>query len=392
MEKNERGRQETGRREKEVTIRDRFKSSIKRGTGEAYLLIKKYPQIDFTKEILSVAANTHWFDAQSEGTREKYFYDLVNVSKNKTALIEKIIDLLKKERKDTWAIEQLFNLCAMFGKGGIVSARQAVYSQYMKNRIDDTPWLGEKAIINIDRDKGIEFLTELNKYDYKDRIKEYHSKSKKINFKSTYSLIKRKIDSDQLFLSPGMAKSINKTIIKKIANDFISEIELNAKLKYLKFFKWVIFPNKYQYLLDVLKKINSNAFLIEEAVESLKFFKGDDIRQVALKKVKSNRNANSYLGLLINNYQKDDAAWLYPLVKKQNTPDKAHSIIWDIVDIYRKNNTNECRRILEFLYENLACGPHRYDVVKILKYNGVLNKDIQKEIKYDSFIETRKLV
>ncbi|HWA07708.1 MAG TPA: hypothetical protein VG961_14250, partial [Ignavibacteria bacterium] len=90
-----------------------------------------------------------------------------------------------------------------------------------------------------------------------------------------------------------------------------------------------------------------------------------------------------YLDLLVKNYQKGDADIIYNIVKKLDTSDKAHSVIWSIVEIFNKNKTKECRKIMEHLYYNLACGPHRFDVVKILKDNGILNSKIKKEMEED---------
>ncbi len=144
----------------EKTINEKFKYAVKRGSGEAYLIMKQNPEINFSNEIIRSVITTNAFDAQSEGTREKYYYDLISISGNKEALISRIINVLSKNLKDVWAIEQLFRLCAFFAKDGNKYASSTVYEQFYKIKVSDTPWLGEEAIIYMDGFKGILFLVE----------------------------------------------------------------------------------------------------------------------------------------------------------------------------------------------------------------------------------------
>lgn len=425
----------TDREGKEIiTIKEKFSYAIKRGSGEAHLIMKKYPTTDFSSEILRSVINTYAFDAQSEGTREKYYYDLIQLSNNKETLIEKIVNLLKKKRRDTWAIEQLFNLCALFARDGNAIAGTAVYEQYLKKKVGDTPWVGEDAIVCMDKYKGVSYLAEyygkraeedpevyvstgfLYYYDEKQRskiidklkkdsaknfyikrfLKEYYKELRRnisYNPKLDYKGIKSKILSDKpLFITPKYRRKISRSLISKIAIDFMNEPDINIKKKYLRFFGIIKFPFSYKYILNDVKTIETNANLqIEFAVDALKFFRNSEIREFAISKLITSKFSKYYLDLLVNNYQEGDADVVYDIVKKQDTPDKVHSIVWSIVEIYYKNRTKECKKNLEFLYNHLACGAHRYDVVKIMKMNNVLSERIRREIKYDSYLTTRKL-
>ncbi|HWA05585.1 MAG TPA: hypothetical protein VG961_03480, partial [Ignavibacteria bacterium] len=138
-----------------MIIKEKFKYAIKRGSGEAYLILKMYPKIDFSNEIVRSLTTTQHYDAQSEGTREKYYYDLISIAVNKEALINKIICALKLRRKDDWALEQLFRLCAFFAIDGNNFARKVIYGQFQKKLLEETPWLGETAIIYMDGYKGV---------------------------------------------------------------------------------------------------------------------------------------------------------------------------------------------------------------------------------------------
>lgn len=417
-----------------MTIKEKFKYAIKRGSGEAYIILKKFPETDFSGEILSSVISTYAYDAQSEGTREKYYYDLISIASNKDTLINKIINALKVKRNDDWAMEQLFSLSAFFANKGNIFARKVIYRQFIKKLYEETPWLGETAIICMDGYKGVLYLAEyygkmaeidsdtyistsfLYHYTNKKRsdileklkketlikpyikrfLKEYYKKQKiKISYKPKlgYNTIKNKIISDKpLFIAPKYRKKISRSLISKIAIDYMNEPDISIKKKYLRFFRMIKFPFSYKYILDIVRTIYSNANLqLDIAVDALKFFRNSEIREFAISKLKTSKFSRYYLDLLVNNYQEGDADVIYDIVKKQVTPEKAHSVVWSIVEIYYKNKTKECKKVLEFLYDNLACGPHRYDVVKILKMNNVLSKKIRKEIKYDSYLKTRKL-
>lgn len=211
--------------------------------------------------------------------------------------------------------------------------------------------------------------------------------------KINYDYLKNRIDSGKpLFIPLYRRKKIAKSLVIKISRDFVKETELNDKKKYLSFFWLIKFPFNYKYILDVVKKVNTDKNReLEFAIDSLKYFRNLEIRDFAIHKLKSSKNAKMYLDLLVKNYKKGDANIIYNIVKKQNTPDKAHSVVWSITDIYYRNKVKECKKIMEFLYRHLACGSHRYDVVKILKMNNVLSERIRKEIRFDSYSKTRKL-
>jgi len=52
--------------------KEKFLNSIKRGTGEAYLLLKNNPEIDFSDEIIYAVLNICAYDGQCEGDRAQY--------------------------------------------------------------------------------------------------------------------------------------------------------------------------------------------------------------------------------------------------------------------------------------------------------------------------------
>lgn len=83
-----------------MNLKQKFKSAIKRGTGEAHILIKENPTVDFSKEIIKAALFNFAYDQQSEGSRDFYIAELINLSGQKDKILPVIYDALKNESND----------------------------------------------------------------------------------------------------------------------------------------------------------------------------------------------------------------------------------------------------------------------------------------------------
>jgi len=62
-----------------------------------------------------------------------------------------------------------------------------------------------------------------------------------------------------------------------------------------------------------------------------------------------------------------------------------------LTDIYKANKTRECKEPLEILYTKMNCNICRKRVIEVLIENKVLSDKIKREIKFDSYLETREL-
>ncbi len=68
---------------KTTDIQQKFYNALKRGTGEAYLIAKNNPDIDFSEDIIKGVLKNFAYDGQSENDRATYIFDLISISKNK---------------------------------------------------------------------------------------------------------------------------------------------------------------------------------------------------------------------------------------------------------------------------------------------------------------------
>jgi hypothetical protein len=418
------------------TIRQRFKSSVRRGTGEAYLIMQSNPTVDFSADIIKASLNNFAYDQQSEGSRALYLSELISLSKQQDKIRKAIFIGLATEKQDTWALVQLFDLAAIFAKQGDKKARQAIYNRFYKSPIQHSEWAGQDAIIEIDGIEGLKYVAKIkgkiimndpeewegswlvdyfqeqnpkikvyqelqsasnsNKYIkvYLEAIKKHKLEMEKIELpKSNYQTIAERISSKAIVpITPLGVKQISKGDIKKIASDFLKETDRLKLEKYMRIFDRVKYPYDYKPILALAKSQNKKTDrLVEFAAGALKYFSGSDIRKFAVETLNRTKQPSDYLDLLVSNYKKGDSKLLTTIVKNCKTENDVHSLIYGYVNIYKANKTKECKEPLETVYSKLTCGIHRTDIIKILIDNKVLSKQIREEIKYDSSEDTRKI-
>jgi len=57
-------------------IKQKFKSAIQRGTGEAHLLMQSHPDLDFSTLIIKACIKNFAYDGECEGSRDTYLFEL----------------------------------------------------------------------------------------------------------------------------------------------------------------------------------------------------------------------------------------------------------------------------------------------------------------------------
>jgi hypothetical protein len=419
-----------------MTSKQKFKSAIKRGTGEAHLLMKDNPTVDFSNHIIKAALTNLSYDPQSEGSRAHYIFELIELSHQKKKIRKAILNGLATEKEDTWALDQLFDLTALFAKQGDKKAKKAIYKRYSKKKIEASDWVGETVIIELDGLKGLKYIAktkgkiikkkpgtwedsslidsfhEMNPYInaykelkssaqtnkfigiYLNTVKKYTDKRKKTKRpKLTYKIVKERIDNDSIIVTPPLwIKELSDSDITKLADGFLKENNRNKLEKYLQIFSEVKYPYNYAPILTLVKsKTKKDDRLVEYAVKALKHFSGDDIRLFALKKLEKFKKPYQYLNLLVSNYKKKDSTLLTKIGERCKNEHDIHELVYGFIDIYQANATTECKKPLEAIYNKLTCGIHRIDIIKIFITNNVLSKQLKKEIQFDSYLDTREL-
>lgn len=418
-------------------LKKQFKSSIMRGTGEAYLLMKKYPEVDFSREIKLASLKNHAYDPQYEGDRSNYLFRLICQSSGKEKIKKAILSKLVEEKSDTWVLEQLFQLAALFAKNDDGIAKRAIYARLHHNIIAGSDWCGERAVISLDGFQGLKYIVQsrgkllqnnLEAWENESLIsffqREYPSmdvcdelrkaaesnpfiksyveavmENKKLRMeekgkRSTfdYKFISENIKMNRFLVPESRYNEISVEDIKVLANDFLIEANRSIQEKYLRIFAKVPFPYGYEYILKLSKKkYSAKDRLIEFAVKALSFFKNNEIRDFVLQQMVKSKYPYLYTDLLITNYKNGDGELLSYLLHKTRSMGAIHGLAESFIKIYQANSSDECKTVLVDAYGRLNCARCRKDIIEILIKHHVLPSKILRELQFDCCVKIQQL-
>lgn len=416
-------------------IKRQFLNSLKRGTGEAYLLVRDNPNIDFSTQIIKGALNIFAYDGQSEGSRGKYIFDIISIAKQKNKIRKAILKGIATEKTDTWNLTHLFDLTKLYAQQSDNEARQAMYDRFLNEPIEGSDWVGYSEILELDGIKGLFFIAEkFGKYieqnpdDWQDdniirhfqeenkELKVYEElekasqknsytklyldtitktkneqekhKQEKVEFKS---IVEEIINSR--FLSLRRQNNLTEKELLEIATQLLKEKNKSNFEKLLYIFSDYKFPFHSEFILKLAKqKKNSKNRINEFAIYALRHLTSEEIRQFALEKVEQSKRPYDYLEILISNYSKGDFRILCDIANKFNDEHIIENLAGIYTEIYKANKTTECKEPLEILYNKMNCGIHRNGIIEVLIENKVISDKIKKEIPFDSYLETRELL
>ena len=143
-----------------ANIKRQFLSSLKRGTGEAYLIVKNNPKIDFSNLIIKGALNIYAYDGQSEGDRAKYIFDIISISKQKEKIRKSVLQGLATEQENTWNLTHLFAIVKLYAEQNDTEAKEAVYDRFLNHPIEHSDWVGAYEILELDGLNGLFYIAE----------------------------------------------------------------------------------------------------------------------------------------------------------------------------------------------------------------------------------------
>lgn len=418
-----------------TNIKRRLLNAIKRGTGEAYLIVKDNPDIDFSNQIIKGACNIYAYDGQAEGDRAQYVFDIISISNQKEKIRKAVLQALASERNDTWNLTHLFALTKLFAEKQDAEAKQAMYDRFLSDPINGSDWVGADEILKLDKLDGLFYVAEkFGKYieqnpdDWQDEsiITRFQEENTGIN---AYAELKKKAKTNTFiriyleniertkaggkryvkdpikykdivdevlhskpFFSFFKCRNLKEDEINQIALRLIDEKVSTNIERLLDIFDVHKFPYDSQLILDFAKqKYTRKNRIAAYATSALKYLKSEGIRDFALNKIQTSKNPIDYLEILVSNYRMEDWKLLSEIAAKTNNEDKIERLARIYAAIYAANKTTKCKEPLEILYNKMNCALHREDIVKILLDNKVLSQKIRNEIQFDCSVETRKL-
>ena len=417
-------------------IKRQFLNSLKRGTGEAYLIVKDNPQIDFSNQIIKGALNIYAYDGQSEGNRAKYIFDIISISKQKDKIRKAVLQGLATEQHDTWSLTHLFALTKLYAQHNDTEAKQAICDRFLNNPIEGSDWVGYSEILELDGLQGLFFIAEkFGKYieqnpeDWQDdsivrhfqednqelkvneELKKVSKKNKFIKLyldtisktiteqkkhkqeRIEFNGILDEVINSKPFLSFMRSKNLTEQEVLEIAKQLLKEKNNSNIEKLLDIFSDHKFPLDSEFILKLAKQKKTSKDRISEfAINALKHLKSNSIRQYALENIQQSKRPYDYLEILISNYTKGDFKLLNDIAIKFNDEHIIENLSGTYTDIYKANKTKECKEPLDILYNKMNCGIHRNGIIEVLIENNVLSNKIKKEIPFDSYLDTRELL
>ncbi|WP_028973932.1 hypothetical protein [Spirochaeta cellobiosiphila] len=410
-----------------------FKKEITKGTGKAFLMIKKnknytHPEID--KIILDAAKNNLSYDPQCEGSRAIYISHIISEYKNGNEISNLLINYFKRMRKDDWGAFQVFELMKLFFLEKKIDINK-IYKKaewYITHyEDDDTP--GIEELIDLEKEKGFLFIAEVigkiieknsdfvindwpilyfeekHKLNANEELKEESKKNKYVlNYLNNYednhigkleNQKKRKTVDEIIDIINIREKSYPRFWCKNantkellVLADFLDSLKDEEKIKTtIQLLSVAEYPKNYQNLLKFLDSKDEN--ILRYTLRALSRFKNNEIRNIALEYL--NKHNIESLIMLKNNFLESDCDLIYKKLKEIKNPFDFHDWAKYITDIFKINKTKRSKEILEYIYRKLYCGICRTDVVKAMMFNNLITDEIKEETKYDSFIETREI-
>lgn len=417
-------------------LKRQFLSSLKRGTGESYLLVKNNSDVDFSTQIIKGVLNIYAYDGQSENDRAKYLYDIISISKQRKKIRRAILQGLATEKSNTWNLTHLFALTKLFAENNDEEAKQAIYNRFLNHPIEHSDWVGYSEILELDglnglfyiaekfgkqieqnpenwqddwiiksfqdENKNLNVLEELNKQAKKNKFIQIYldiikqtkaiqvkNRTKKINYQD---IIDEVLNSKPR-ISFQRKRNLTEKEILQVANRLMNETDKSNIEKLLDIFDFYKFPLDSQQILNLAKQKPSKKNRIADfAIYALKHLESKDIRTFALDKIQNSKNSIDYLEILVSNYNNGDFKLLSEIATKTNNEDKIEQLAGIFTEIFKANKTKECREPMEILYNKMNCAIHRKGIIEILIENNVLSEKIKKELKFDSYLDTRNLV
>jgi len=411
-------------------IKQKFKSSIRRGTGEAYLLLRDNPGIDFSKEITAACVKNYAYDGQCEQSRAPYLYELAALAGKVEEIKPAILAAIELRHEDTWTRSQLFQLSKLYAENGDTNAREAIYNNFYKYPVTRNDWVGYAEIIDLDGLDGLKFIAskvgralyedsddwhddgeisylervnpeidawlELDKaaeYDpfikiYLDRIREtLGSRTAGPKLK----VVRKDAVEETLSISRARAahRKWTKSDLKKIAQRLITEKQCTNREKLLSVFRRNKYPFDSEIILQIAQKARGKEQRI--AFDALANLKSPEIRTFAIKGLTDSAQPQKFTIILKSNYKKGDGRLLTAIINNTRNEGLIELLLINLIEVYTASSVKECTAPLEALYNKSKCALHRYDIVKLLIENDVLSSKIKDELPFDCSKNVREL-
>jgi hypothetical protein len=415
--------------------RKQFRQSLYKGLGRALLYLKEHPSKTnkYTDIIYSACIYNTKYDSQSEQSRAKYLLEVINLSQGSEILQAKILVALK-QHKNKFDSYQIYELIRHFAEGGNFNAREVMKQEFTYSTEYDS-FIGAEEIIELEDISGLIFVADIigkkmnddSSYSgelflpdfiiekYGDEVISRLIAENKVNKNvvtfledvlrhkdiirpscekiEPYFEIKEMIENNMnMPLYKFMAWGRHATIIdlEMAANDLLSQYDKQKLVKYLYIFRGRAFPIEPTKIIELAKSDNEE--ICEAAVVVLSKIKDDRIHELVVDILKEKPNRNDIIRLLELNYFDDDFRLIEHILDMKNNKHDVHDVGLAIISVFQSNQTKNCQKIMEKLYEKTYCSVCRESIIDIMIENKIIPLRILDEAKYDCNFDIRQMV
>lgn len=412
-----------------------FKLSLQRGRGQALQAARDCPQ-KYRRLVLWACGRNLAFDAQCEGTRSWYVYQMISCFTDKTAFVQAAADgLARAKARDDWRVLYLSELLFLLWKGGESSALDAVWKKYeviynellnmacsLKRRLcakDTFEMLclvlayDERMAVKIADDIGklYQNITASRKLDfswlYSANMKQYQKALRKSAKKSknveTYLLVSaaeecrwtQTHDAPPQKPKAGRALSVylkyraDAETIRRYAKQYEAEKDLKVRADALRAFCCCPYPDDPRPILA--DAMSSCEELKHAAWEALGSIRHPLVREFALNHPETDQE--NALGILIRNYLPRDAQRLEKIVRELSV-DQADKTGWHGVYLavlaMSEDGATAPAQVLRQIYQASLCACCREYALRQMVKRRIAENDILEECLLDCNENTRR--
>lgn len=422
-----------------------FTDILQKGLGRAFDYVKQYleDRDRLRKDLLNACLNNLAYDAQSESSRAKYLFELINLTGDIDFYRGKIFEalLVSEDRWDIhWDIKQLYDLVLIWAKKDDIRAREIIYQTFRKQK-NNTSWLGGEQIIELDGIEGLlnvaeifgenllqdnelweddwlivqarelygtdevnsaleesavnnikvkAYLDAVKTHEAKNKVNrgERGKKNKNIPLDRILELIESSRNSWYILYKFGTCASDRD--IEMIFDRLLKETRKKQLRNYLWIFKARPLPRLDNRLFDLA--ISEDEEIQYCAIAAINGNKNDTIRELAINLIKQPEAiTNGILALFIDNYQIGDYQVIESALEQSQDMEFRHRAGMDLINIIKTQKNPELINCSFWIYENTPCAHCRESILEILIDSKQITSDILQECKYDSSPDIRTL-
>lgn len=403
----------------EAALKLKFKQALHRGSGEAHLLLRLNPHIDFSELILQELESFSLAEYKKDEYSAAYYYELVKLCPNPTLFLAAVIQHF--EAPKGYKIDRpllMGKLAAYFVLDGHKVCREALYRYSRLNRSEDT---SIKAFMMLDGlDGGLWLINNLGVYiksntnakpnphlltlvqerypemktaeALEKALQRYPSLNKYIAYAQTAQVASNNTENPQVNDVTAPEEGLNEALIKDLAQLLDMANRNKNVTSALKVFSKVPYPLDCRIIIRHARgKIEGPDSSAAYALRALGFLRHPLVRNFILRKMNKSPQAHYCVDALATNYEPGDMPyWVELINNKHNFPHHIH--FGDcLLRAYEAHRNDEIRDILSLLLSKLDQPSKRYHIYKQLAELGGLNKRLLAEMRYDAYLGTRNL-